>query len=65
MKYRENSDRMLADFIKRRLQDNDGYCASVVDSRGKEEYLCPCKDFCENVKKGEACRCGLYVKVKK
>lgn len=65
MKYRESNDKELTYFIKRRLQDNDGYCPSIVDSRGQEQWKCPCADFTENTKKGETCRCGLYVKVKK
>lgn len=65
MKYRESSDKELNYFIKQRLENNNGYCPSVIGSHNKEEYKCPCRDFEENVKKGEACRCGLYVKVKK
>lgn len=64
MKYRETNDRETVNFIKQRLQDNNGYCPGVVDSQKNECWLCPCQDFRENVKKGETCRCGLYVKVK-
>lgn len=65
MKYRLSPDKETVNFIKQRLIDNDGYCPSIVDSYGKEELKCPCRDFEENVGKGETCRCGLYVKVKK
>ena len=65
MKYRESDDRDTVNFIKRRLVDNGGYCPSVMDSQGNESYKCPCDDFANDVKKGETCRCGLYVKVKK
>lgn len=64
MKYRYSDDKYTVSFLKSRLQDNDGYCPSHLDSRGIEEYKCPCKDFRENTKKGETCACGLYVKVK-
>ena len=65
MKYRLSDDKETVNFIKQRLVDNDGYCPCVMDSRGIENYKCPCDDFMYNVGKGETCRCGLYVKVKK
>ena len=65
MKYRLSDDKETVNFIKQRLMDNDGYCPSVMDSRGIENYKCHCDDFMYNVGKGETCRCGLYVKVKK
>ncbi len=65
MKYRLSDDKETVNFIKQRLMDNDGYCPSVMDSRGIENYKCPCDDFMYSVGKGETCRCGLYVKVKK
>lgn len=64
MKYRLSDDKITVNFIKQRLVDNDGYCPSVMDSYGNESYKCPCDDFIKNVKKGETCHCGLYVKVK-
>lgn len=65
MKYRLSDDKETVNFIKQRLMDNDGYCPSIMNSRGIENYKCPCDDFMYNVGKGETCRCGLYVKVKK
>ena len=65
MKYRLSDDKITVNFIKQRLVDNDGYCPSVMDSRGDESCKCPCDDFINNIEKGETCRCGLYVKVKK
>ena len=64
MKYRLVEDKYVVDFIKQRLNQNGGYCPSVLDSYGKEEFKCPCENFKEAVKKGETCQCGLYVKVK-
>lgn len=65
MKYRLSDDKNTVNFITQKLNDNYGYCPSVMDSRGDEHYKCPCDDFIDNVGKGETCRCGLYVKVKK
>lgn len=65
MKYRESSDKETVRFVKEQLKQNDGYCPSVMNSIGIEDYHCPCKDFEENIQKGETCRCGLYIKVKK
>lgn len=65
MKYRLSDDKETVNFIKQRLVDNDGYCPSVVGSNGNEAFKCPCDDFTNNIGKGETCRCGLYVKVKK
>lgn len=64
MKYKLSEDKETVNFVRSALRDNDGYCPCVIDSRGKEEYKCPCKDFRENVSKGETCHCGLFVKVK-
>ena len=55
----------MVNFIKQRLNSNDGYCPGVPDSYGKEEYKCPCDRFYNDTEKGETCPCGLYVKVKK
>ena len=48
--------------IREALKKNDWYCRCVRDSKGKQEYKCICKDFIENVKVGETCHCGLYIK---
>lgn len=55
-------DEKLKQLIRQGLKDNNGYCPCIVDSRGKEEYKCICKDFRENVKPGNSCHCGLYIK---
>lgn len=65
MKYKENPDRETVNFIKQRLNDNNGYCPGISSSYGKEEYKCPCDRFYNETEKGETCPCGLYVKVKK
>ena len=65
MKYKISSDKDTVNFIQQALRDNDGYCPSHSEERGKPDYECPCKHFRENVEKGETCNCGLYVKVKR
>lgn len=64
MKYRYSDDKETVNFIKSLLRDNDGYCPGYEDGFGNPDYKCPCRDFRENVKKGETCSCGLYVKVR-
>lgn len=65
MKYKYSDDKDTVNFIQSALRDNDGYCPSHSEERGNPDYECPCKDFRENVGKGESCTCGLYIKVKK
>lgn len=62
MKVHVNPDNELVFSIRCGLKANNGYCPCVVNSKGKEEYKCMCKDFLENVKVGETCHCGLYIK---
>lgn len=62
MKVHVTSDKELKQIIRQGLKENSGYCPCVANSRGKEEYKCMCKDFKENVKPGNTCHCGLYIK---
>lgn len=64
MKAHVTTDVELRDTIREGLRKNDGYCPNVLNSNGDENYKCPCNDFLLNVKVGEPCRCGLYVKDK-
>lgn len=64
MKTRLTEDQAQVHYIKQQLERNGGYCPSVPGSYGQEECRCPCKDFKENAKKGDTCKCGLYVKTK-
>ena len=43
MKYRTVDDQAQASFVRQALRENENYCISIPDSRGHEEYLCPCK----------------------
>ena len=42
------------------------YCPCIPNTKYHDDnaadYICPCKDFKENTKIGEACRCGLFIK---
>lgn len=62
MKKHFTEDADLKRAIRGGLNRNKGYCPCVVRSLGKPEYKCPCVDFRENVKVGETCHCGLYIK---
>ena len=62
MKIHVNTDKELVQTIREGLRKNDGYCPCVINSKGKPEYKCMCKDFLNNVKQGETCHCGLYIK---
>ena len=64
MKYKVSNDKDTVNYIQSALRDSDGYCPSASDHYGDPDYECPCRDFRENVKKGETCKCGLYVKVR-
>lgn len=63
MKVQVTSDIELRDSVRERLKDNDGYCPCVIDSRGKEEYKCMCRNFLDDTQVGESCHCGLYIKI--
>ncbi len=45
------------------LKKNGGFCPCIVNSLGKEEYRCPCKNFLEEVPIGGYCHCELFKKV--
>ncbi len=62
MKVRVTEDKELAATIREALKENDGYCPCIYQSKGKPEYKCMCYDFLNNVKAGEPCHCGLYIK---
>ena len=62
MKIHINTDKELVQTIREGLRKNDGYCPCVLNSKGKEEYRCICKEMREQVPVGQACHCGLYIK---
>ena len=63
MKIEVSKDKELVATIRQALKDNDGYCPCIFQSKGKPEYKCMCQDFLNNVKAGETCHCGLYLKI--
>lgn len=62
MKVHITEDKELAATIRSALKENEGYCPCIYQSQGKSEYKCMCQDFLTNVKVGETCHCGLYIK---
>ena len=62
MKVHITDDKELAAAIAKGLKENGGYCPCIYQSKGKPEYKCMCQDFLTNVKVGETCHCGLYIK---
>lgn len=66
-----NKDAVLVAEIKEALRKNvklygKPFCPCVnpekYHSENAQDYVCPCKDFRENVEIGESCCCGLYIK---
>ena len=49
-----------AEKIEQRIRDNNGYCPCRV--LHNEDTKCMCKDFRDQIKRGETgtCHCGLY-----
>lgn len=61
MKVKQNPDKEYAAKIKRKLRENGGYCpCSLIKT---EDTKCRCKEFREQIEKGEygMCHCGLYI----
>ena len=62
MKFHVTQDLELKVAIRAALKENDFYCPCIANSKGNEEYKCPCKSFREETLAGEICHCGLYIK---
>lgn len=62
MKIHVSDNKEIVEVIREALRQNDGYCPCVYESKGKEEYRCPCQRFREEAYIGDTCHCGLYVK---
>ena len=56
-----NPDEGFVKDMKQRIKDNDGYCPCRVER--KNDNICMCKKFRDQVKRGQAgaCHCGLYI----
>ena len=60
MKIILNSDKEFVAKIRKRIEENDGYCPCVLVKSA--DTLCMCKEFREQKEAGP-CHCGLYIKV--
>ena len=61
MKITLNPDKEIVKTVKEGLEKKGGYCPCKL---GKDEDIkCMCKEFREQIERGEAgtCHCGLYV----
>lgn len=43
------------------VKENDGYCPCAIERT--EDAICPCKHFKEEVKVGDLCICGRFVRI--
>lgn len=60
MKVKINPDKDYVEEIKHKLKNNSGYCPCRLTKT--EDTKCMCKEFKEQVQRGEKgyCHCGLY-----
>ena len=63
MKVIVTPDEEYAQEIKKALKDNNGYCPCRLEKT--KDTKCRCREFREQVKRGEegSCHCGLYIAV--
>lgn len=57
---KQNPDKEYANEVKRKLKANSGYCpCSILKT---EDTKCRCKEFRQQIERGEAgyCHCGLW-----
>lgn len=59
MKILLNPDKSIVEDIRKRLNENDGYCPCRLVKN--KDTKCMCKEFVEQTTSGE-CHCGLYIK---
>ena len=61
VKIKTNSDEKFVQEFREKLKENNGYCPCRVTKN--KDTKCMCKEFREQVDRGEAgeCHCGLYV----
>ena len=55
-----NENKEVVDTIREGLKRTGGYCPCRLNRT--EEYKCMCEDFRQNIKAGQFCHCGLYIK---
>ena len=61
MRVVQNPDREYVAEIKHKLKENNGYCLCALYKN--KDTKCKCKDFREQIARGEAgsCNCGLWI----
>lgn len=59
MRITVNSDKDFVKDLRKRIEENDGYCLCALEKT--PDTKCICKEFLERVEKGY-CNCGLYKK---
>lgn len=65
MRITTNSNKELVNQIREKLKETGGYCPCRVQRN--EDTKCMCKEFREQIERGESgeCHCGLYVVVER
>ena len=59
MRIRLADDEQLVEEIRKKLEDNDGYCPCRLEKT--EDTKCLCKEFRLQTEPG-ACHCGIFYK---
>ena len=59
MRITVNSDKDFVKDLRKRIEENDGYCLCALEKI--PDTKCICKEFLERTEKGY-CSCGLYKK---
>jgi len=59
MRITVNSDKDFVKDLRKRIEENDGYCLCALEKT--PDTKCICKEFLERAEKGY-CNCGLYKK---
>lgn len=56
-----NPDKNLVAEIRAKIKENNGHCACAISFN--DSNICMCKEFREQINKGELgeCHCGLFV----
>lgn len=61
MRIKQTNDKEYAQEVVTKIKENDGYCPCRIEKN--EDTKCICKEFRDQIKRGESgtCHCGLYV----
>ena len=61
MKKHLTEDIEIREVVLEGLRLHHGYCPCVINSEGKEDFKCPCKEFRETQQ--GICHCGAFIKI--